>query len=107
MPLQPGKPRYRKETLAVLRSYFTEACHLGTQTKIKTTRTQTGVKDTFQLHFLNKLFDSYKNRRTESTKQAALDTQISQLPQDPEVMINPVWRVKGMLLRLFLAELET
>ncbi|KAF9808715.1 hypothetical protein IEO21_07777 [Rhodonia placenta] len=56
-------------------------------------RTHTGIKDTFQLHFLDKLFDSHKNRRNDATKQSALDHAVASLPPD---IISPVWRIKGL-----------
>lgn len=44
------------------------------------------------MFFLDKLFDSYKNRRTTESKQAALDAAIDLLP---ESITSPIWRIKG------------
>ncbi|PPQ85626.1 hypothetical protein CVT24_012671, partial [Panaeolus cyanescens] len=93
--IHPGKPQRAHETTAQLHSYFADASKLGTQTQIKKARTKTGIKDTSQLHFLEGIFASYKNRRTVHTKQEALDAKLASLPQDPTAMMNPVWRIRG------------
>lgn len=56
-------------------------------------RTASGIKDTFQLVFLEKLFDSYKEKRGKSAKQAALDAQRRSLPKN---ITSPVWRIQGL-----------
>lgn len=62
-------------------------------------RTQSGVKDTFQLHFLDKLWNSYKKVRGVHKKQEALDAMIEDLP---EIIMSPVWRIKGeCVLKVF------
>lgn len=72
---------------------FDEALTLGTQTKVKTMRTESGVKDTHQMFFLEKLFKSYKGRHGRESKQAALQKEIDALPDE---ITSPVWRIKGM-----------
>ena len=57
--------------MAALRSQFIKAKQLGTQTKIKKMRTLSSLKDTFQLHFIDKLFTSYKNKCGLDARQAA------------------------------------
>ncbi|KAJ2936113.1 hypothetical protein H1R20_g977, partial [Candolleomyces eurysporus] len=79
-----------------IKAAYNPADHVGTQTKIKNARTRTGIKDTFQLHFLKEIFKSYKNCKTNATKTAALKAKLSSLPQDPALMMNPIWRVKGL-----------
>lgn len=71
---------------------FSEASTLDTKTKVQQMRTNTGVKDTYQLHFLERLFDSYKSKRGTANKQAALDAEINELPSN---ITSPVWRIKG------------
>lgn len=71
---------------------FKEASTLDTKTKVQQMRTSSGVKDTYQLHFLEKLFSSYKNKRGTQDKQTALDAEIKNLPDD---ITSPVWRIKG------------
>jgi hypothetical protein len=56
-------------------------------------RTESGIKDTYQNFFLEKLFKSYKNKRGADSKQAALDKEIKSLPDN---IMSPVWRIKGI-----------
>ncbi|KAI0670253.1 hypothetical protein C8Q78DRAFT_975449 [Trametes maxima] len=91
--LKPGRKRTKAETEKTLRSYFTMAATPHTKTEIAKERTRTGIKDTFQLTLLEKLFDSYKSKRGYEAKQNALNEAIEQLP---EHRINPVWRIKGL-----------
>ncbi|KAJ7751599.1 hypothetical protein B0H16DRAFT_1839904 [Mycena metata] len=84
----------KAKTETTLRSYFTEASEtLNTKTKVKNLQTEKGVKDKFQTHFIEQLFDSYKNKRGRDAKQAALAAKVSQLPP---VTTSPVWRIKGL-----------
>jgi hypothetical protein len=82
-----------------------EAKLLGTQTKIKKMRTVSGLKDTFQLHFIEKLFSSYKNKCGLDARQAALDAQIAMLPTARTKLESPVWRIKGMTNLIILSSL--
>lgn len=84
--------RTKKETTEKLRSYFDEASTLNTKTKIRDMRTASGVKDTFQMVFLEKLFNSYKNKRGKKARQEALDAQVNSLPKNTT---SPVWRIEG------------
>lgn len=56
-------------------------------------RTESGIKDTYQLHFLEQIFDSYKTKQGRVAKQAALDAKLVQLPRN---ITSAVWRIKGM-----------
>ncbi|KAJ6562524.1 hypothetical protein B0H19DRAFT_1375582 [Mycena capillaripes] len=85
-----GKLRAKKETTAQLQSYFDEAVTLNSKTKIKKMCTASGIKDTFQMVFLDKLFDSYKNKRGSAARQAALDAQCQKLPKDITSPDTPV-----------------
>jgi hypothetical protein len=88
---QIGKLRTKAETTAQLRTYFDEASTVNTKTKVKNMRTSSGIKDTFQLVFLEKLFESYKGKRGKA-RQEALDAKARSLPK---VTTSPVWRIKG------------
>ncbi|KAJ7435966.1 hypothetical protein B0H11DRAFT_2256623 [Mycena galericulata] len=90
-----GRLRTKKETTAKLRSYFDEASTLNAKTKVKNMRTASGIKDTFQLVFLEKLFDSYKGKRGVNAKQEALDSKLRSLPKNTT---SPVWRIKGQIV---------
>lgn len=70
---------------------FEQASTLDTKTKVQRMRTETGVKDTHQMVFLEKLFKSYKGKRGREAKQAALDNEIAALPP---IITSPVWRIK-------------
>lgn len=95
--LQPGVPQTRENTLKILESYFTEAQAIGAKTKLKNKRTKTGVKDTVQEFFLEKLYQSYQDKRGPKAKQKALDAAVAALPDD---ITSPVWRLQGMLFFL-------
>ncbi|KAJ7223860.1 hypothetical protein B0H12DRAFT_1213067 [Mycena haematopus] len=88
-----GRLRNKSETTTKLKSFFTEASTVDTKTKVQEQRTESGVKDTYQLFFLEKLFESYKGKRGRAAKQAALDAQLAQLPANTT---SPVWRIKGL-----------
>ncbi|KAF7371200.1 hypothetical protein MSAN_00755500 [Mycena sanguinolenta] len=88
-----GRLRNKVETTNKLKSYFTEASTVDTKTKVQDQRTESGIKDTYQLSFLEKMFQSYKGKRGRTAKQAALDAYVAQLPANTT---SPVWRIKGL-----------
>ncbi|KAJ7110365.1 hypothetical protein C8R43DRAFT_904377, partial [Mycena crocata] len=88
-----GRPRTKEETTGQLRSYFDQATTLNTKTKVKEMRTASGIKDTFQLVFLEKLFNSYQKKRGRKARQDALDAQRQRLPEKTS---SPVWRIQGL-----------
>jgi hypothetical protein len=89
---QIGRPRRKEETTAQLKSMFEEASTLDSKTKVQNMCTESGIKDTHQMFFLEKLFKSYKGKRGRESKQAALDVELGSLP---DIIISPVWRIKG------------
>ncbi|PIL28321.1 hypothetical protein GSI_09610 [Ganoderma sinense ZZ0214-1] len=88
-----AKPRSKDETASKLRSYFETASVPGGKTSVAKERTASGIKDTFQLVFLEKLFVAVKNKRGFDAKQAAITAAIAELPRHTT---NPIWRIKGM-----------
>jgi len=90
--VQIGRPRHKVETTAQLKSMFTEASTLNSKTKVQAMRTESGVKDTYQMFFLDKLFRSYKKKRGRESKQAALEKEIESLP---DIITSPIWRING------------
>ncbi|KAK7027593.1 hypothetical protein R3P38DRAFT_2526141, partial [Favolaschia claudopus] len=88
-----GKLRRKEETTATLQSYFEEASTLNTKAKVRNMRTASGIKDTFQLVFIERLFDSYKGKRGKKAKQEALEAKLRTLPQNTT---SPVWQIKGL-----------
>ncbi|KAF9070032.1 hypothetical protein BDP27DRAFT_1420468 [Rhodocollybia butyracea] len=91
--VKPGDPRNKHESVQQLKSQFTLAQAQGNVTKIKEARTETGLKDTYQNFFIERLFSSYKTRRGVDQKQTALNKAISDLPRE---MMSPVWRIRGL-----------
>lgn len=89
---QIGRARKKEETESALKAQFIEASTLDSRTRCKDMRTTTGIKDTHQLHFLEKLFNSYKSVRGKDKKQAKLDAALASLPP---LITNPVLRIKG------------
>ncbi|KAJ7498183.1 hypothetical protein B0H11DRAFT_2383263 [Mycena galericulata] len=86
-----GKPKSRRKRFQ--ESLDQMASTVGTKTKVQKMRTASGIKDTYQLVFLEKLFDSYKGKRGKEAKQAALDAQRRSLPEN---IYSPVWRIEGL-----------
>jgi len=70
---------------------------VGNKTALKKHRTETGIKDTTQEHFLEKLFASYKGKSGTRKKQDALDAAVGQLPPD---ITSAVWRIDGTFVCL-------
>ncbi|KAJ8083506.1 hypothetical protein PM082_009380 [Marasmius tenuissimus] len=91
--IKPGEPRIKDETVKQLGDHFQMAQTLGTITKMKAERTRTGLKDTYQMFFVNRLVNSYKGRRTLHTKTTALNHAKSTLPKET---MSPVWRIRGL-----------
>ncbi|KAF4609714.1 hypothetical protein D9613_011993 [Agrocybe pediades] len=88
--LKPAKLRTRSETMKILDSYFEKAQHVRTKTQLKDARRDTGIKDTVQEYFIEKLQAAYQG---ESNKEAALAAAVSALPSD---ITSPVWRLSGL-----------
>lgn len=65
---------------------------VGNKTKLQKERTNTGIKDTIQEHFFDRLFSSYEKVNGVQAKQDTLDAAVDSLPED---ITNPVWRLKG------------
>ncbi|SJL16514.1 uncharacterized protein ARMOST_20040 [Armillaria ostoyae] len=74
-------PRTKEETMDKLRSQFVEAQILGMGNKIKSMRTDSGLKDTFASFFIDKLINSYKAKRGDQ-RQEALDKAISEMHEE-------------------------
>ncbi|KAF9059623.1 hypothetical protein BDP27DRAFT_1238327, partial [Rhodocollybia butyracea] len=91
--VKPGDPRNKHESVQQLKSQFTLAQAQGNVTKIKEARTETGLKDTYQNFFIERLFSLYKTQRGVDQKQAALNKAISDLPRET---MSPVWRIRGL-----------
>ena len=86
--------RTKEETQATLKSLFDQSKSVGNQTKIKAIKTEKGVKDTYQQHFLDALHQSYKRLRGTASKTAALKEKLKDMRENPT---SPVWRISGMI----------
>lgn len=84
--LKPAKPRNRDETIIAIKTQFVHAETVGTAKKIKEMRTESGVKDTYQLFFVNRLLKRRQNSNAEPL-------QASQSTTDNPM--SPVWRIRG------------
>lgn len=81
--------------MKTLASFREMASKIGAKTHLKAARMNTGVKDTTQEVFLEKLIDSYKSAQGPAAKQAMLDEAFKNLPDD---ITSPVWRLDGALI---------
>ncbi|KAF7358543.1 hypothetical protein MVEN_00905200 [Mycena venus] len=71
----------KDESTKLLRSFFTDtSTKLDTKTSVKKMRTENGLKDKFQMVFIDRLFESYKKKRGAETKRAALEAAVASLP---------------------------
>lgn len=93
--IQINDPRHRDETLKTLSNFWSLVQVPGSRTEIQTLRTSTGIKDTYQHHFLNLVLNAtYKHKGTIPEKQNLINAALSKIPENP---IGPMWNIKGML----------
>ncbi|KAJ4473242.1 hypothetical protein C8R41DRAFT_968057, partial [Lentinula lateritia] len=81
--VKPGKLRTKNETIAALKSQFVHAETVGTAKKLEEMRTASGIKDTYQMFFINRLLKRRQN----------LDNEPLPASTDP---MSPVWRIRGL-----------
>ncbi|KAJ3776881.1 hypothetical protein FB446DRAFT_784792 [Lentinula raphanica] len=89
---QPGKPRTKSESIAALQSQFIEAQTPGAGNRIKSKRTESGLKDTYQNFFINRLLDASK-RRQGTEPRSAINATLKDFPSET---MSPVWRIRGL-----------
>ncbi|KAJ3829433.1 hypothetical protein F5880DRAFT_396644 [Lentinula raphanica] len=90
--VKPGKARTRTESIEALRSQFVEAQNPGAGTRVKSKRTETGLKDTYQTFFIDRLLNASKRRQGIEPRTALHDT----LKDFPSETMSPVWRIRGL-----------
>ncbi|KAK0435422.1 hypothetical protein EV421DRAFT_1987087 [Armillaria borealis] len=88
-----GPSRERQETMHALNSMFDMAKTLGNEGHIKKRRTMTGLKDTYQLFFLDRIFTSYKKFKSKPRKEEVLKSTIRSFPEN---LTSPVWCIRGL-----------
>jgi hypothetical protein len=77
-----------------LLSQFVEACHVGGKAEVKRMRTRSGVKDTFQSVFLERLFTiSTKQGKPKAQKESDMAAARQKFPAD---ITSPVWHIKSL-----------
>jgi hypothetical protein len=86
--------RNRNESRQHLHSIFAEGSRIGGQTASKKLGTSTGLKDNFQMFFLEKIWNATKVRGGKKAKEEALQRVLATLPEDTN---SPVWRITGEL----------
>jgi hypothetical protein len=75
---------------------FQQATTINSKTRVKQMKTNTGIKDTFQEFFTDRIFAfTGKLRGSAEDKQAALEDMVKQLLQDTKDTMSPVWRIRG------------
>lgn len=91
-----GLARTRLGTLKDLRSQFCEAQRVGGQATVLRDRTRTGVKDTFQTHFISRLFSlTTAKGRSVADKVTDVAQYTQSIPYLSESATSPVWRIHG------------
>ncbi|KAF7329540.1 hypothetical protein MKEN_00216800 [Mycena kentingensis (nom. inval.)] len=89
-----GRLRNRTETCEKLRSQFTTASIIGNQTAYRDMKTTSGLKDTYQEAFIERLFAvASKKGRTKPQKQAEMNRLKATFPTNT---LSPVWRIKDL-----------
>ncbi|KAL1937003.1 hypothetical protein VTO73DRAFT_2037 [Trametes versicolor] len=90
-----GPLRARPDTLKELQSQFTDAQRIGGQKSVLDARTRTGVKDTYQAFFVEKLCSlTTKRGRTREDRAADVQAYLSKIPRVDEFAASPVWRIR-------------
>lgn len=97
--------RTRTETLSLLQSQFTQAKTVGGFSSIAKLRTASGIKDTFQSVFIDRLTALTKRRgRSIPQKQLDVAAALRDFPED-ERIVSPVWRIRGVIQAVLLNQL--
>ncbi|KAI0311751.1 hypothetical protein OF83DRAFT_1087477 [Amylostereum chailletii] len=91
--MESGQPRTRTQTVVELRSQFATAKRVGGMSSVKKMRTMSGVKDTFQHVFVDKLFSIAKRKGVpKPRKQEEMDHfVVEELPGWDIEYMSPVW----------------
>ncbi|XP_006464096.1 hypothetical protein AGABI2DRAFT_120883 [Agaricus bisporus var. bisporus H97] len=85
-----SSPHRKDETIEHLSSMFNEAVNVGTSTKYKLAKTNTGLKDNFLEFFINKI---HAVRGAAADREAAVHQTLENVPPVP---FSPVWWIKGL-----------
>ncbi|KAJ3809763.1 hypothetical protein EV368DRAFT_89490 [Lentinula lateritia] len=91
--VKPGTPRNKEESMKNLKTQFILAQTPGATNKVKTHRTNTGLKDTFQTYFIDRLLDAGKRRRGNVDPKTVVNQLVETFPSET---MSPVWRIRGL-----------
>ncbi|KAJ3932436.1 MAG: hypothetical protein NXY57DRAFT_894227, partial [Lentinula lateritia] len=92
--MKSGRPRNREETCKELRSQFVEGSRIGGGTSFKRMKTDSGIKDTFQGEFVDRI-QAIATRKGISRERR--EQEIMRLKNSfPSHVTSPVWRIKGL-----------
>ncbi|KAJ8487998.1 hypothetical protein ONZ45_g14118 [Pleurotus djamor] len=91
--IKVGEPRSKERTMTALQSQFDQAKLPGSKTRVATMRTETGTKDTYQLHYVEQLFASTKGRHGTDSKAEAIKATLETFPNNT---MSPVWQLDGL-----------
>ncbi|TEB26579.1 hypothetical protein FA13DRAFT_1888971, partial [Coprinellus micaceus] len=95
--LKIGEARDPIETQRDLRNVFTAATTIGQKTHSKALKREKGIKDMYQEHFTEKVFDFMKKLSGGvPERQAKVDELVKTLPKD-EMLASPIWRIQDDL----------
>lgn len=83
------------QTKSTLDDFFASAQTLFTKSRLKKERTNTGIKDTIQEHFLEQIFKAVNEASGKPDKVAAIRRTVSTFPEN---ITSPVWRLAGALV---------
>lgn len=100
LSLQLGQShsRSREETLRCLKSQFNEAKRIRGQSEVNSKRTNTGLKDTFQSWFIDRLCKvTVAKGKSRTEKTAEVSSLLQSFPPEG-MLVSPVWRIKGIVL---------
>ena len=65
---------------------------VGNQTKIQKKKTETGLKDMYLDHFIDRISSAYSKVNSYIHKQKVIDEMLPSIPAKP---FSPVWRIQG------------
>ncbi|KIJ46219.1 hypothetical protein M422DRAFT_250259 [Sphaerobolus stellatus SS14] len=91
--MEKSRARTAVESQTHLQTIFKKGAEVYGKTKSENTATKTGMKDTYMLHFLEKIWAASKPARGSSSKVNAIATVLKTLPHN---IFSPVWRMKGL-----------
>ncbi|KAJ3805860.1 hypothetical protein F5876DRAFT_81326 [Lentinula aff. lateritia] len=89
----PGTPRNKAESIEKLKTQFVLAQTPSATNKVKSHRTDNGLKDTFQTFFIDRLLSAAKRRPGNNDPTAAVNQLMESFPSET---MSPVWRIRGL-----------